>query len=326
VAEHPGAGPAGLLAGPGPADGAWVSAHVFYQGDPDRLLLDAVDPLVTELAGRELVADWFFLRYWDGGTHVRLRVRPPEAGSAGEVRDVIGERLAEYLRLYPSPDRISADDYARLARVLAGGEGVTGYAEQPYPNNSVAFLPYRPEHDRYGHGTTLAAVERHFGESSRLALSLLRAGLPAGRRETAGYSLVLLTWLCAEPDPARLAGWATETALAWGGGPTGAVGADARAFDERFARRRDQLVTVARQVRVAAAQLDHDPPGAGMLGHWGRSVVRLRAALDGRRPVRPVLDICAHLVCNRLGISVPEECYLRYLAARAVATIAEEGS
>jgi hypothetical protein len=42
--------------------------------------------------------------------------------------------------------------------------------------------------------------------------------------------------------------------------------------------------------------------------------------------VLPVLDICAHLLCNRLGIPLVEESYLRYLATRSATVLAEEGN
>ena len=32
----------------------------------------------------------------------------------------------------------------------------------------------------------------------------------------------------------------------------------------------------------------------------------------------PVLDICAHLLCNRLGLTVGQEAYVRDMAVRAV--------
>jgi hypothetical protein len=46
---------------------------------------------------------------------------------------------------------------------------------------------------------------------------------------------------------------------------------------------------------------------------------------DSLTPVLSVLDICAHLLCNRLGISMLEESYLRYLAVRVTAVLAEDG-
>ena len=65
--------------------------------------------------------------------------------------------------------------------------------------------------------------------------------------------------------------------------------------------------------------------GDQALAAWGKSVVSLRDALgDPSARVLPVLDVCAHLACNRLGVSLVEECSLRYLASRALAAIAGE--
>jgi Lantibiotic biosynthesis dehydratase C-term len=38
-----------------------------------------------------------------------------------------------------------------------------------------------------------------------------------------------------------------------------------------------------------------------------------------------VVDTCVHLFCNRLGVSLPDEGYLRYLAARTTVDLAEKG-
>jgi hypothetical protein len=62
----------------------------------------------------------------------------------------------------------------------------------------------------------------------------------------------------------------------------------------------------------------HVPPGPG----GGPAEV---ITADSPTPVLPVLDICAHLLCNRLGISMLEESYLRYLAVRVTAVLAEDG-
>ena len=58
------------------ADRDWISAHVFYSDGLDRLLTEAVRPLVGELIAARLVRAYFYLRYWDGGPHLRLRVLP----------------------------------------------------------------------------------------------------------------------------------------------------------------------------------------------------------------------------------------------------------
>ena len=112
---------------------------------------------------------------------------------------VIAERFEKYLAENPAGRSMSQRDYAGIGRARAvGGDFPAVYTERLFPNNSVAFIPYRREHDRYGTGASMEAVEWHFAQSSRIALGLLRDGLRPADRTTAGAAMILLTWFCGE--------------------------------------------------------------------------------------------------------------------------------
>jgi hypothetical protein len=341
------------------AEDDWVSAHVFYQGDLTELLVNGIVPVARELthggmAPQAPACGWFFLRYWEGGPHVRLRVLPAPGRDRAVIEALINERLGQYLREQPSTELMRQADYAQLAPVLAGREQMPTYAQRLYPNNSVVFLPYRREHNRYGYGASVQAVERHFVESSQLAVRLLAAGDWPSQRDTVAFCLILLTWLGGHPDPVRLASTSHGLYQWWARVADGAevdgagFGVDEADFAERYRHQRDRLVSLGRAVRDIVARLPQDA-GSGVLAVWGRSILRLRDALahqvaigqftppgpgggpaevtteDSHTPVLSVLDICAHLLCNRLGISMLEESYLRYLAVRVTAVLAEDG-
>jgi hypothetical protein len=94
-------------------------------------------------------------------------------------------------------------------------------------------------------------------------------------------------------------------------------------------RQRDRAVELARRMRMLAAAAA-ELPSAGALAGWARSVSGLRDELAAQfvagRVLR-VLDVCAHLFCNRLGVPPVEEAALRRLAAAAVGVLAgEEGA
>jgi thiopeptide-type bacteriocin biosynthesis protein len=301
-------------------DTEWVSAHLFCQGSLDDLVVDVVSPVIVELGGGAPL-QWFFLRYWDGGPHLRLRVLP--CGVApGEVRALIVEHAERYFRAHRCVETLRAADYLVMAEKLAAAENMSEYLRELRPNNSVEFLGYRREHERYGTGASVAAVERHFTESSRIALALLRAGMSRGQRETAACSLLLLTWFCAAPDAdvARYRQFSAE-------------------LDAHYQRQHGRLIALAERMRHMATR---ESGGCGALSRWVASIVALRDELTelvasgefappgrgshattapgdtSRARVFPVLDLCAHLVCNRLGIRVDEELSLRCLSARAV--------
>jgi len=319
-------------------DDSWLSLHVFYHGNLDRLLCAVIPPLRADLAAGGLADDLFFLRYWEGGNHVRLRARPRSPERADEVARLMRAHAERYLAGHPSPSVQGDADYTQLAAVLSAGERRAGYAPRLYPNNSVAALPYLSETERYGDGRSLAAVERHFVESSDLAIGVLAEDTGPARRAHLAFTLILLTWLIAEPSVRRLAA------------ATVAVAAEPGA---RFGVGRAEFVGLTRRLRDVAGRLRATPPADPGLparqASWSSSVLALRDDLAGeiaagrftppeygwRGPAGlrgepgdtralPVLDLCAHLVCNRLGVPIPEEGGLRHLAAHAVAAVVEE--
>lgn|GEM_PF-564180 len=171
---------------------SWVSVHAFHHGDLDVLLLRGARPLVEHLRRRGLVDGFFFLRYWDGGPHLRLRLRATTAPALVEA--VALRWLRHYLTEHPAP--AAPDDlagYPAYAAALARAEGMAEFLPKPLPNNTAHAIAYRPETGRYGDGPALDAVERHFVESSRIALGLIAAGTDRNQRHTVALSALLLT-------------------------------------------------------------------------------------------------------------------------------------
>jgi thiopeptide-type bacteriocin biosynthesis protein len=302
----------------------WVSAHTFYQGDLNRVLLQVVVPLVGDLETGRLADRFFYLRYWDGGLHLRLRVLPSDQDRRADVENAIRGRFDQYFALHPSDSQVSQEQYAAHAKRLALLEGLHTYTEEIQPNNSLAFIGYRRELERYGDGESIEAVERHFAESSRIALDLLSAGIPADARATAATAMILLAWFSAGPQslPPRKASWIRDH------GPARTVHAD---------RQRARVTELARRMRaislVPAAEL-----GSGTLARWARSVAELRdvlaegngsdvvstGAAQSRPAVSEVLDACAHLFCNRLGVSLDEELTLRHIATQSASSLIKD--
>ncbi len=342
----------------------WVSVHVFHAGPLGVLLVDAVAPLVGALTGAGLIDGYFFLRYWEGGPHLRLRLRPaggqPEPA---EVRRLVTERLCGYLATHPSIRQLTAQQYAALADQLAAGEALSRYEGALRPNDSIDFIAYLPEHDWYGGAESLAAVERHFVESSELALRLLNGATPPPRRTAQALALLILTVAVSEPDLDRAAEWFTTQRvrqnLAAADPASGDLASgDLAAFEAGYRQRRPALLRqTVRLWEAAGGPIDLDRPGApnqDTLTSWLRSVRRLHTRLSqlrtqghfpppefpfpGFRPPTPsasrppvggpqvagpdaitlVLSRCAHLLCNRLGLSLTDEAYLRFLLARAL--------
>ncbi|HET9256565.1 MAG TPA: lantibiotic dehydratase C-terminal domain-containing protein [Pseudonocardiaceae bacterium] len=334
---------------------SWVSAHAFHAGALDALIIDGVAPVVGALSSAGLIDGYFFLRYWEGGPHLRLRLRPTGARPewAAEIRRLVTEKLGGYLAAHPSTRRMTARRYAALAGRFAVAEDLPRYERALRPNDSVAFIAYRPELHWYGRQASLAAVERHFVESSELALGLLIGGTPPARRGAVALALLTLTLAVGEPDPGRVARWFTPRRAVSNLAPDGPSPSELAGFEAGYRQHRRGLLTqTARLWETAGGSIGADRqgvPGGDTLRGWLRSVRALHARLrqlcaqghfpppgfrfdpppadqiptDQTSPGDPdaitlVLSRCAHLLCNRLGLSLTGEVYLRFLLARAL--------
>lgn len=145
----------------------WRSYHIFYYdvNRHDFAILQGVAPLVDRLYDGGLIDGFFFIRYHDMGPHVRLRLRCPGARAAASAEEITLDFWRDFLLEHPSQD-----------------------IELPYrrtrPNNSVHSIRYEPEVGRYGGPGGVAIAERHFEDSSRIAIDVLRSvSSSSARRE-----------------------------------------------------------------------------------------------------------------------------------------------
>lgn len=109
----------------------WLSAHLFYSGDLRTLLLDMVLPFLRDTCYRA-----FFIRYGEGGPHIRLRLLTDEA-----------------------------DTGIVLSQLIQAGRAIHGL--------TIQYITYEPEITRYGNQDSIAWAEEQFICSSTYVLTIL---------------------------------------------------------------------------------------------------------------------------------------------------------
>ncbi len=142
-------------------DRVCLSVHLFYAGRWDELLVEAVKPFVRELLSDELISDYFFIRYWEKGPHIRLRMFGGEEALINTVRPRLVEYFESYMSRFPS-DRNEPEWLQRASQ-----------EDQWLPNNSIQFIDYEPEYERYGGSEMVKIAEKLFGHSSNSVLSIM---------------------------------------------------------------------------------------------------------------------------------------------------------
>lgn len=128
----------------------WLSAHLFYAGDLHHLLRHLVIPLLQRTGYPA-----FFIRYWECGPHIRLRLHVPETAMP-EANRLLHSASQAYFTRYPS----NRDDAAYEGKPLL-------------PNNTLQFIAYEPELMRYGNFQSIEWAEQQFVTSSDYILKQL---------------------------------------------------------------------------------------------------------------------------------------------------------
>lgn len=288
---------------------SWLSWHLHLRSADrsvgDRVITDVVGPAVDPLPD----GSWFFIRYWQGGPHIRLRVRRLAGADAARLHRSLEDRLGTAGRLAPGEVPLDHVELGvRAARLAAAGEGgVPLVAEAPRePGTHPA--AYHAEYERYGGPRLLPVSEALFATSSALCLAFLRRHPPAAARTalalraTAAAAVALEDPAQEDPDLAGhgLASW-RDWALRFGHPPG--------ELDRLVADWADAAAKLARTGRDPLRDLRADLPPDDPMAPWQqglRQAVRTWRETSPLPAARLVLSH-VHMLHNRLGLSVTEE-------------------
>jgi thiopeptide-type bacteriocin biosynthesis protein len=289
----------------------WAAVHVFYHGNQDPLIRHGIGPALAELHDAGLSDHSFFLRYWEGGPHVRVRIRAANEAAAELAAGRLAAAVQGYLGRQPSRLPVDPAVFAEAEQWLAGMED-RDVGTTLYPDNTVVRAAYKPEYGKYGGAVGVAIAEDVFDSSSRLVLALLdEVARRPGRRLL--YGLALLATGLREFDVADPREFLAGYASAWSRYAIPAV-------TERW----PQAMIRDRQAAAACvgASLAGVPPAAiepwaaalrsayGQLAEAGEDVLGLSLAR--------LMTQYVHTTSNRLGLLPADEAYLAVLAASVI--------
>ncbi len=168
----------------------WISCHLYYHEDLNRVVSEYVQPLVLSLVSAAQIDAFFFVRYSLGGPHIRLRLRPLP-GFKDEVLIAAQSFAREFLKRTPSTKSLDEEVVRRTTEsILAFDPNETD--NTIYPDNSFGIRPFRPEVQRYGGSRRLQASLDFFVLSSVTAVEFLARHGDASRSIQLEHALRLL--------------------------------------------------------------------------------------------------------------------------------------
>jgi thiopeptide-type bacteriocin biosynthesis protein len=306
---------------------AWLSGHFFHADDLTPLLLDGLLPWVHSLREQGVVERFFFIRYFERGSHLRLRLMGQPSRLVTEAVPFLEKNVADYFAHHVSERHPKApSDW--------------------FPNDSLVWLNYEPETERYGGSAAIRWAERHFQASSEattgamaLATWTYSRSLGVAIQLHAAYSRYLLD------TPAERAEFWGTVATSWsayaplhqrGEMPAGEQELTRlyEKFEQLFTKQKTLLVPFFDDLwSMLATRPDFDEPWyiawldhlqahrheLDALTQTGRVTVPYQpnqSASDGRQYL---LHSYVHMTNNRLGISNFDEGYIGYLMQRLLA-------
>jgi len=173
----------------------WLSAHIPVRGSPysadcDATIRELVTPLIDNCRRTQMAKQCFFIRYSEGGPHIRLRILP-EVDRHAEVRTAIDASWMTYFR-------------------QQGPHAV--------PGRDLQWLNYEPELDRYGGQMAMPIAERLFDHSTTLACELLTPQVSMDRSIRLGRAMLatltaLHTFLHRKESVRQFARWYSQNYL-----------------------------------------------------------------------------------------------------------------
>lgn len=139
----------------------WMAAYLYYNEPWENFLVEAVAPYIRTVMQNQIAEQFFFIRYWDRGPHIRLRFK----AQADIIEKILKPNLEEHFQTYfeSKPSLRTDPNYPSI------------FPEEDrwLPNNSIQYVSYEAEENRYGGWKGLEVAEKQFMSSSKVVLDYL---------------------------------------------------------------------------------------------------------------------------------------------------------
>src|SRR5690625_2617203 len=147
----------------------WKSYYIYYYNfDNYKHIIELIDDYCNDQKEKSNLKKWFFIRYWDGGPHIRLRIL---VNKDAEFTTELFAEIADFIKENPSGRTITKEQYYQ------------GMEDLKEPNDtmmdiqaegSIISSTYIPEIERYGGESLIEVNETIFMASSKLAAKILQ--------------------------------------------------------------------------------------------------------------------------------------------------------
>lgn len=292
----------------------WHALHAFSHAGAEELeqiLTERLFPRLQDLKEQGQMQGWFFIRYWEGGPHLRVRLLYPAPGVTEEIEALLQSALGEMVSHPLDPVQY----YSGFTSDPQGILNQLGW----HDHGAVKPFRYDPETERYGGFQGLWVSEDFFQQSSELAVVALKLAPRKSARLGLALRLLLLTLHATRMHNHQAIAWLREFVNAWPIHtplPVRSIFHTREHAEEQYFQNREQYQDLARLFQHGAAQVHP------FMERWHQQVSQTHQQYqhlwDQKQLTLPPLEIWksqVHMFHNRLGLTIEEESYLGSLAS-----------
>lgn len=309
----------------------WLSLHLFYAQPWEKLILEVIKPVCENLLQQRLITQFFFIRYWEGGPHIRLRLKGEANVLKSKVDVTVRQHFLKFIKDHPS--------------IRQEPVGINSLSVQSwYDNNTIQSVAYKPETDRYGGLHGLPIAERQFGASSRAVIEAMATSIAWSSARALGVAVQMhLSFIhtagISKNEAVSFFSWIAQNWL-----PT-AINKRISAkdyqlekdktlhlFEDRFSKQQESLLPFC--LKFWNALQAGVPFDSEWINQWIKEVRLIFASLkeqneadkliqprilhpekipQSNRTLWSLFDSYIHMTNNRLGLLNSEESYIAFL-------------
>lgn len=162
----------------------WKAIHIYYYDNQDFLIMNGICPVLKKYN----ISDFFFIRYWEHGPHIRLRLLNLDKNTF----EAIKVKINTFIKSKPSDIRIIEDEYCKLSADYAKKENINKKSiSYMLPNNTLHNAAYTPEIEKFHGEEGVTIAEDEFIYSSALAVNILNVANAKKQKLYFGAAFVL---------------------------------------------------------------------------------------------------------------------------------------
>lgn len=162
----------------------WFSFYIFYKNEKYKdVLIKHISEKMDIFIENLVIQKWFFIRYWDGGPSLRLRVlaNPENINKIQGILNFVRQFIADH----PNEEDFNRDMFLRnVKNFQEPGEKFVWHED-----GEIIEVPYIAEIDRYGGIQSMSDTETMFQLSTELVIILLEKITSYPEKILLGYLL-----------------------------------------------------------------------------------------------------------------------------------------